>query len=556
MAFLGFGFSSYGPFQGERNELLLGKNVTLIIGKNNTGKSCAVDLLCQLFGSDLGRTNAALPETVDLHYTLDEATINEFFPKATSKLIIPSIFRHEFGRQFVDKRFVVRHYYPSTLVAPVSSYNDKSLYSEQNEECWQSLASELMISFDNYKETVTIQRLMAERAILPEIASDTVRLTSRGEGASNLVQRIINQSIRDESLIEDKLLCALNEIMAPDALFESIRVQIVVRDGEEKWEIFLREEGKGRFPLSSTGSGLKTVILVLLNLLTVNQNARGDRYFCFEELENNLHPSLQRRLFQYLYRYSQDQGVKIVLTSHSSVAINVFSGLEGNRIYHAQKNQDGVNELKCVMTTDEGRDLLADLGVKASDLFQANGIIWVEGPSDRIYIKAWLEALYPGEFIEDTHYQFLYYGGKLLSHYTAEETAEKINVMFTNMNSAIVIDSDRRKEKVEEKKKKKRVRKEFNARGLFCWITEGKEIENYLSLGPLERSFGSKAPKAQVGALELFPEYIEKTYPKFKSCKVDFARVVAANIHEEDLDVLDLRKRITALRDVIEKWNS
>lgn len=33
-----------------------------------------------------------------------------------------------------------------------------------------------------------------------------------------------------------------------------------------------------------------------------------------------------------------------------------------------------------------GADALDDLGVKASDLLQANGIIWVEGPSDRAYI--------------------------------------------------------------------------------------------------------------------------------------------------------------------------
>ena len=32
-------------------------------------------------------------------------------------------------------------------------------------------------------------------------------------------------------------------------------------------------------------------------------------------------------------------------------------------------------------------DVLDDLGAKASDIFQSNGIIWVEGPSDRIYIK-------------------------------------------------------------------------------------------------------------------------------------------------------------------------
>ncbi len=31
--------------------------------------------------------------------------------------------------------------------------------------------------------------------------------------------------------------------------------------------------------------------------------------------------------------------------------------------------------------------ILSDIGFKASDILQANGVIWVEGPSDRIYIN-------------------------------------------------------------------------------------------------------------------------------------------------------------------------
>lgn len=59
------------------------------------------------------------------------------------------------------------------------------------------------------------------------------------------------------------------------------------------------------------------------------------------------------------------------------------------------------------------------MDVKASDILQSNGIIWVEGPSDRIYLKRWLELFTPNEYEEGKHYQFLYYGGRLLSQYNA-----------------------------------------------------------------------------------------------------------------------------------------
>lgn len=88
--------------------------------------------------------------------------------------------------------------------------------------------------------------------------------------------------------------------------------------------------------------------------------------------------------------------------------------------------------------------VLEDLDVRASDIFQSNGIIWVEGPSDRVYIKRWLEIWGDKELIEGSDYQFLYYGGRLLSHYTTKETEDLINILSTNRNAAIVIDSDKR----------------------------------------------------------------------------------------------------------------
>lgn len=36
-------------------------------------------------------------------------------------------------------------------------------------------------------------------------------------------------------------------------------------------------------------------------------------------------------------------------------------------------------------------ELLNDLDIRASDLLQSNGIVWVEGPSDRVYVKRWIE---------------------------------------------------------------------------------------------------------------------------------------------------------------------
>ena len=137
----------------------------------------------------------------------------------------------------------------------------------------------------------------------------------------------MNDSNYDERLIEVDFLNALNQIMKPEAEFESIRVQQVTYNNQRLWEVFLQEKGLKRVPLSKMGSGLKTVVLVLLNLLIIpNIEEYKDKkiVYGFEELENNLHPALQRRLFEYIYKHTIENNAIVFLTTHSHIAINAY----------------------------------------------------------------------------------------------------------------------------------------------------------------------------------------------------------------------------------------
>lgn len=122
--------------------------------------------------------------------------------------------------------------------------------------------------FEQEKKNYVFRRLSAERNIVPEKERDLC-LSSTGEGASNLVRVFLNDSAYDESVIEGLLLHALNKIMYPEAEFERILIQQTKMSREYAWEIYLKEKGMERVPLSKSGSGIKTIILVLLNLLVV-----------------------------------------------------------------------------------------------------------------------------------------------------------------------------------------------------------------------------------------------------------------------------------------------
>lgn len=180
--------------------------------------------------------------------------------------------------------------------------------------------------------------------------------------------------------------------MGPDATFSGIRIQQIKSsstnsDEPRNWEVFLEEEDN-RYALSKSGSGLKTILLILINLYIIPdviENSGREAIFAFEEIENNLHPALQHRLFEYLYDYSINHNKRFFITTHSHVAINAFFGRKGVSIYHVMKTK-GSSSIEKIESNQRKINILDDLGVKASDIFQASGIIWVEGPSDRIYI--------------------------------------------------------------------------------------------------------------------------------------------------------------------------
>ena len=543
-------FSGYKIFSEKRllelNEL---SNLNIIIGKNSSGKSCLLDVIemvydCEIFEKarkDISIINFKTPMPKEIADTIfsNYRTLGGWSEPAYRKQVDGKMMYIELG---------------GTQNAKSGSYrvlNTKDI-PLTDQMIFQRGLTEVL----RQREMFAFRRLSAERNILPEKEMKT-NLSNTGEGASNLIRAFLNYSTSDESVIEDDLLNALNQIMYPEAEFENIKIQQVTEVDNSLWEIFLKERGRDRVPLSKSGSGIKTIILVLLNLMVIpllKEYTNKKIVYGFEELENNLHPALQRRIFDYIYEYAVKHDTYIFLTTHSHIAINVFYEKENAIIYHVIK-EGNHSTVKRIESYLDKAEILDDLDVRASDLLQSNGIIWVEGPSDRIYIKKWLDVFCDNQYEEGKHFQFLYYGGKLLSQYSAHEATELINIITTNRNAAIVMDSDKKYQGESLAATKIRIRDEFSKLGMFWWITKGKEIENYIPKEAIESMLKIKIEK-QCEKFELFPTYIAPLYGNFTGKKVPFANEVKEYItRDNSLDILDLKSQIVKLYNEIEKWN-
>jgi putative ATP-dependent endonuclease of the OLD family len=236
--------------------------VNLIIGRNNAGKSTLLDLIERVVTRDYKFQDQLWHKKKEpriiFSTPLTETAIRRVFSENTSQGGVPGRNHWEYGRAFVGKKitrmlpnneFVGLESCPEAL-RPIDNIQDAARYK-----------TELARNAANILEGKSFKRLHAERNILPEIHSNEIQVDGHGNGATNIIQNFINNANLPSELVERDLLQAINKICGKDAQFTRILCQ---QYPDNKWEIFLEQQDKGRIALSHTGSGFKTIILALI----------------------------------------------------------------------------------------------------------------------------------------------------------------------------------------------------------------------------------------------------------------------------------------------------
>lgn len=225
---------------------------------------------------------------------------------------------------------------------------------------------------------------------------------------------------------------------------------------------------------------------------------------------------------------------QVFVASHSSVFINCFLQLgefasvyeftmgrnrfDANPYSHDKiEHKYGAYRTSASVrkVSDSAHSILDQLGCSGADLLQCKGVVWVEGPSDAIYLEKWLEmfARESSKPILRKHvdFEFQMTGGTNLRYHflqNAEDQNDAVKKLFSMLsvsrNAYVIIDSDvivdndgSTKDQSNFEKAKKHIEAEQKALSkqeynMGIWYakgnTERRTLENYLDLASAEIS--------------------------------------------------------------------
>jgi len=229
------------------------------------------------------------------------------------------------------------------------------------------------------------------------------------------------------------------------------------------------ERDVGLFPAYIGGGEQEVLSLIWESMEALETNS----ILAIEEPENHLHPKLQRRLLDYLLMLSKE--VQVMICTHSPIFASKFD--IGN-VLLVSKDAEGATKTEHVDQINVYR-VIDELGVKPSDIFDFDTIVFVEGETDVKVFTAFAQTLHVGKNIG-----FIDSGGWTSMEYYAN--AKILKSLKPSRAIFVIFDGDTEK----NQKIKKRIVEELNISEENIITLQESSIEAYLLIpSAIKRAF-------------------------------------------------------------------
>jgi len=419
--------------------------INIIVGANNSGKTALVEALTLSFETSPHRSIETVPQPnstpkresvakvtliftkAEIHRLFDNLPANHYvglssvrnsylptdealalFQKwmdnpedvelTVSKLTANSVNRDDISIKDLDPAVELTYYRPDQMGMVFSKNsrkniikkdaNDRFTFCQDTDEADRHKEEDFFVMlFDEFRSRVS--QLQAQRFVGECSVGDNEDLNSRASNLAEVIHLL-------ESPSKKKLYERFNQYvstMFPQ--FERVSTKILSKQTRQPpdlkillWPTKSLESGREdlAFRLSDCGTGTGQVLAILYAVLASPE----PRPIIIDEPQSYLHPGAAKKLIQILKEFPQHQ---YFIATHSAEIIAAANPSTIVKLrYEDSKTQTSMMNAKDIK---EQRSLLAELGVSLSDVFGADSILWVEGPTEELCFPLVLDKLEP-----------------------------------------------------------------------------------------------------------------------------------------------------------------
>ncbi|MCT3704337.1 AAA family ATPase [Elizabethkingia anophelis] len=464
-------------------------NINIFIGTNNSGKSkfmrklMATNKLSFLNEKNFELINDKIDErNRDFEYdTIDKLVKNLSVSDQFRNIIGDAQIRHRVRNyetiSLITERKSLKYYYIPTLRSAHSIFINKA--DKYNDISYQKIEDDFFS--DTLRKNYNLDKFV-------EIFTGV-----------HLYKDILNT--RNSKRETRKKFESFERFLSKN-FFENKNVDIIAefdkdasRQGDNTKEIIsihIQGEKYSR-DLFDMGDGIQALIILMYKIFMAEDNS----YIFIDEPEINLHPGMQRLFLEQISSNLElvNKDLTYFISTHSNHFLDLTLEKENVSVYsfYSKVEEDGEKKLIIKNVNVGDNEILKNIGVNNSSVFMANSSIWVEGISDRIYIRAFLKSYCKFNKLkfpkEDIDFAFFEYAGSNIDHYfftdiddvkMQDEIISNIKAMSLSNRIFLIADSDNAKANTA---KGKRIAKIESARSLNFEpkiIREYREIENFI----------------------------------------------------------------------------
>lgn len=384
--------------------------VNIFIGKNNSGKSTLLDLLCFIKAplkpqNELGEyvLESLLQRRVKRQVPAEVEFFHEYLPE--NQVEVKAKF--DDGFQFYLRALYKAHRVNYNLLLPDSTKNVAtfSMAAKNSPNMWipgrsGTISEPLQYLFDNYRKQPSSEFLPQWQYVNDKRAQNDFGFVSR-------IVLIDAAFVRKIERIEDaywaEILKRRSDKQLKTILNQTYGLPIEgfsfasYRSGRSKIFTLLPEIS---MHIDDYGDGFRYAF----SILTIASQAKNTALL-LEEPEVHQHEGALRPLFEALRKLALKNKLQIFVSTHSLNVIKTWTQLtEDVRIYHFELGADGKLEARQITSADA--KLMMDLGVSPLRLDEPFEYLVLEGKEDRIFFETIAKKLKQKD-LKDLGYEVL-----------------------------------------------------------------------------------------------------------------------------------------------------